>query len=151
MPVGFKSMGANGQVQDQLAATVLMHLTQLTLCHLYIYVGWQLAAVHCTAVHQSSYIHSCLWLPSDAVGAKAHVCYSGMPHCYQVYRHIVLAVHDPGSGCFGGLGISRRDNLMYKPLAFCSLAELIHDYIHAYRYGHRCWIVLNVCMHQLAC
>ena len=53
----------------------------------------------------------------------------------QVYRHIVLAVHDPQSGLFGGLGISRRDSLMFKTLTFRSLAELIQDYIKAYRYS----------------
>ncbi|WIA10257.1 hypothetical protein OEZ85_010457 [Tetradesmus obliquus] len=55
----------------------------------------------------------------------------------QVYRHIVLAVHDPSSGLFGALGISRRANLMYKPLAFDSLAALLADYQEAYRgWGH---------------
>jgi hypothetical protein len=51
----------------------------------------------------------------------------------QVYRHIVLAVHDPSSGLFGALGISRRANLMYKPLTFSSLAALLADYQEAYR------------------
>jgi hypothetical protein len=51
----------------------------------------------------------------------------------QVYCHIVLAVHDPSSGLFGALGISRRANLMYKPLAFSSLAALLADYQEAYR------------------
>ncbi len=32
------------------------------------------------------------------------------------YRHIVLAVHF--NGCYGALGLSRRKNLMYKPLTF---------------------------------
>jgi hypothetical protein len=53
----------------------------------------------------------------------------------QVYRHIVLAVHDPSTGLFGALGISRRGDLMYKPLAFASLAVLLADYQQAYRHA----------------
>ncbi len=51
----------------------------------------------------------------------------------QVYRHIVLAVCDPSSQLFGALGLSRRSNLMFKALTHHSLAELIQDYLDAYR------------------
>ncbi|KAF6258294.1 Vasohibin-domain-containing protein [Scenedesmus sp. NREL 46B-D3] len=62
----------------------------------------------------------------------------------QVYRHIVLAVHAPCCGLYGALGISRRSNLMYKPLAFSSLAELLVDYQEAYRsWGHSVVKVLH--------
>jgi hypothetical protein len=53
----------------------------------------------------------------------------------QVYRHIVLAVHHLPSGRFGALGISRREELMYKPLRFGSLAELVSDY----KAGYEAW------------
>ena len=32
------------------------------------------------------------------------------------YRHIVLGVHY--SGCYGALGLSRREDLMFKPLQY---------------------------------
>lgn len=44
-------------------------------------------------------------------------------------RHIVLAVHHPASGQWGALGISRRRDLMDKPLgSHGSLADLMQDY-----------------------
>ncbi|RYH23196.1 hypothetical protein EON65_18175 [archaeon] len=46
------------------------------------------------------------------------------------HRHIVLAVHYKKK--WGAMGISRRDNLMYKPLVFDSLSELIEDYRQSY-------------------
>lgn len=54
------------------------------------------------------------------------------------FRHIVLGVHCAGR--FGALGISRRDDLMYKPLAFRTLGELVAEYEEAYR---RCWHTLK--------
>jgi hypothetical protein len=52
-----------------------------------------------------------------------------------MYRHIVLAVHHLPSGRFGALGLSRRDALMYKPLRFSSLAELVADF----KAGYEAW------------
>ena len=53
-----------------------------------------------------------------------------------VYRHIVLVVHDTKADLFGALGLSRRDNLMYKPLHYATLSDVVADYIHAY---HSWW------------
>ncbi|XP_005986599.1 tubulinyl-Tyr carboxypeptidase 1 [Latimeria chalumnae] len=51
------------------------------------------------------------------------------------FRHIVLGVHC-GSR-FGALGMSRREDLMYKPLVFRTLNELILEFESAYRrYWH---------------
>ncbi len=59
-----------------------------------------------------------------------------LPHAaLQVYRHIVLAVHHLPSGRYGALGLSRRSELMYKPLRFSSLAELVGDF----RAGYEHW------------
>jgi hypothetical protein len=63
----------------------------------------------------------------------------------QVYRHIVLAVHDPSSGLYGALGISRRGNLMYKPLVFSSLAALLADYQEAYRHAAAGTLIMQLC------
>lgn len=46
------------------------------------------------------------------------------------YRHIVLGVCS--SGKYGALGLSRRDDLMYKPLKFKSIADLIADFTASY-------------------
>eukprot|EP00879_Flechtneria_rotunda_P026363 GHRR01028106.1.p1 GENE.GHRR01028106.1~~GHRR01028106.1.p1 ORF type:complete len:401 (+),score=143.18 GHRR01028106.1:680-1882(+) len=55
----------------------------------------------------------------------------------QVYRHIVLVVCDTAAARFGALGLSRRSNLMDKPLTFTSLSSMIQDYQAAYRdWGH---------------
>jgi hypothetical protein len=55
----------------------------------------------------------------------------------QVYRHIVLAVHDGSSGQWGALGLSRRKELMDKPLSHDSLASLVQDYHMNYsHWGH---------------
>jgi hypothetical protein len=43
------------------------------------------------------------------------------------YRHIVLAVYHHETKKWGSMGISRRDTLMYKPLVFDSLFELVTD------------------------
>ncbi|XP_028836865.1 tubulinyl-Tyr carboxypeptidase 1 [Denticeps clupeoides] len=51
------------------------------------------------------------------------------------FSHIVLAVHCGGR--FGALGISRRRDLMFKPLEFRTLADLLQEYQGAYRaYWH---------------
>nr|XP_033807561.1 tubulinyl-Tyr carboxypeptidase 1 [Geotrypetes seraphini] len=54
------------------------------------------------------------------------------------FRHIVLGVHCGGR--FGALGISRREDLMYKPAAFRTLSELIFEFETAYQ---RCWHALK--------
>ncbi|KAJ8396846.1 hypothetical protein AAFF_G00011690 [Aldrovandia affinis] len=51
------------------------------------------------------------------------------------FRHIVLGVHSGGR--FGALGISRREDLMFKPLEFRTLADLVQEFESAYRgYWH---------------
>lgn len=51
------------------------------------------------------------------------------------FHHIVLGVHSGGR--FGALGISRREELMFKPLAFRTLMDLVQEYEGAYRgYWH---------------
>lgn len=47
-----------------------------------------------------------------------------------VHRHIVNVVYFDGK--WGALGISRRDCLMYKPLQFSSLADLIDEFRVSY-------------------
>ncbi|KAM4690132.1 tubulinyl-Tyr carboxypeptidase 1 [Rhinophrynus dorsalis] len=54
------------------------------------------------------------------------------------FRHIVLGLH--WGGHFGALGISRREDLMYKPLKYRTLSELIADFQEAYT---RCWHTLR--------
>lgn len=54
------------------------------------------------------------------------------------FRHIVLGVNFGGR--YGALGMSRREDLMYKPPAFRTLSELVLDYEAAYS---RCWHVLK--------
>lgn len=54
------------------------------------------------------------------------------------FRHIVLGVNLGGR--YGALGMSRREDLMYKPPAFRTLSELVLDYEAAYG---RCWHVLK--------
>ncbi|XP_071795633.1 tubulinyl-Tyr carboxypeptidase 2-like [Asterias amurensis] len=52
-----------------------------------------------------------------------------------IHRHVVLAVYY--SGRYGALGMSRRDDLMYKPLEFKSLSELVFDFEDVYKkYWH---------------
>ncbi|KAF6772359.1 hypothetical protein AHF37_08391 [Paragonimus kellicotti] len=51
----------------------------------------------------------------------------------QTFRHVVLGVY--ANGKYGALGLSRRPDLMYKPLEFPTLATLIHSYAVAYA-GH---------------
>lgn len=51
------------------------------------------------------------------------------------FHHIVLGVHSGGR--FGALGMSRREDLMFKPLEFRTLMDLVQDYDGAYRgYWH---------------
>ncbi|XP_004624789.2 vasohibin-1 isoform X1 [Octodon degus] len=54
------------------------------------------------------------------------------------FHHIVLGVNFGGR--YGALGMSRREDLMYKPPAFRTLSELVLDYEAAYG---RCWHVLK--------
>lgn len=51
------------------------------------------------------------------------------------FHHIVLGVHSGGR--FGALGISRREDLMFKPLEFRTLVDLVQEFEGAYRgYWH---------------
>ncbi|XP_067223495.1 tubulinyl-Tyr carboxypeptidase 1 isoform X3 [Chanodichthys erythropterus] len=51
------------------------------------------------------------------------------------FRHIVLGVHSGGR--FGALGISRREDLMYKPLEYKTLSDLLQEFQAAYQgYWH---------------
>ncbi|KAM3594122.1 uncharacterized protein V6R79_002696 [Siganus canaliculatus] len=51
------------------------------------------------------------------------------------FHHIVLGVHSGGR--FGALGISRREDLMFKPLELRSLMDLVQEFEGAYRsYWH---------------
>lgn len=51
------------------------------------------------------------------------------------FHHIVLGVHSGGR--FGALGISRREDLMFKPLELRTLTDLVQDFEGAYRgYWH---------------
>ena len=49
------------------------------------------------------------------------------------YRHIVLAVRHPETGRWGALGLSRRAELMDKPLIYSSLADLLAAYVASYK------------------
>jgi len=52
-----------------------------------------------------------------------------------VFRHVVLAVYHNGK--YGALGMSRRKDLMYKPLKFESLSFLVRNFVSCYNnYGH---------------
>uniref|UniRef100_A0A672G530 Vasohibin 1 n=1 Tax=Salarias fasciatus TaxID=181472 RepID=A0A672G530_SALFA len=51
------------------------------------------------------------------------------------FYHIVLGVHSGGR--FGALGMSRREELMFKPLEFKTLTDLVQEFQGAYRgYWH---------------
>ena len=50
----------------------------------------------------------------------------------RVYRHIVLAVRHVPSGRFGALGLSRREELMFKDLSYASMSALLDDFLAAY-------------------
>ncbi|XP_072032741.1 tubulinyl-Tyr carboxypeptidase 2-like isoform X2 [Amphiura filiformis] len=52
-----------------------------------------------------------------------------------IHRHVVLGVYFAGR--YGALGLSRRDDLMYKPLQYKSLADMAFDFEDAYKkYWH---------------
>ena len=44
------------------------------------------------------------------------------------YRHIVLVIYDTVSKLWGCLGLSRKQNLMFKPLQYKSLSQLMTDF-----------------------
>ena len=48
-------------------------------------------------------------------------------------RHIILAVRHPDTGKWGALGLSRRAELMDKPLTYPTLADLLADYVASYK------------------
>eukprot|EP00891_Asterochloris_glomerata_P006202 jgi/Astpho2/6202/Aster-x1355 len=54
----------------------------------------------------------------------------------RVYRHLVLAVMHKPSGKWGALGLSRRAQLMDKPMEHSTFTSLLQDYRQAY---HRWW------------
>ncbi|XP_073465651.1 tubulinyl-Tyr carboxypeptidase 1 [Aquarana catesbeiana] len=54
------------------------------------------------------------------------------------FRHIVLGLYC--NGYFGAVGISRREDLMYKPLHYRTLSDLLMDFQEAYT---RCWHTLR--------
>ena len=47
-----------------------------------------------------------------------------------VYRHVVLGVYHGGR--YGAIGMSRREDLMYKPLTYKSLSDLVFDFEKCY-------------------
>lgn len=48
-----------------------------------------------------------------------------------------MAVRHPDTGLWGALGLSRRAELMDKPLKFASLADLVADFVTSYgRWWH---------------
>nr|CDS21726.1 vasohibin 1 [Echinococcus granulosus] len=52
------------------------------------------------------------------------------------YSHVVLGVCCRGR--FGAVGLSRRSDLMFKPLKYNKLSELINDFLSAYSdHGHK--------------
>ncbi|XP_076443001.1 tubulinyl-Tyr carboxypeptidase 1-like [Babylonia areolata] len=56
-------------------------------------------------------------------------------HNGNVYRHVVLGVYHGGR--YGAIGMSRRDDLMYKPLTYKSLSDLVFDFEKCYiKYWH---------------
>ena len=48
------------------------------------------------------------------------------------HRHMVLVLKSKVNGLWGAIGISRRQDLMYKPLIFTSLYDLIIEYKRSY-------------------
>ncbi|XP_005089651.1 tubulinyl-Tyr carboxypeptidase 1 [Aplysia californica] len=52
-----------------------------------------------------------------------------------IHRHVVLGISH--GGYYGAIGMSRREDLMYKPMEFKSLAELVFDFERCYmKYWH---------------
>ncbi|KAL5463236.1 hypothetical protein EMCRGX_G032116 [Ephydatia muelleri] len=58
------------------------------------------------------------------------------------FRHVVLAVHSGSS--YGALGLSRRQELMYKPLEYKSLYDLVREFIECYKKCNH--TVVKVCL-----
>lgn len=55
-----------------------------------------------------------------------------------VYRHIVLVIYDTDSKAWGCLGLSRKANLMFKPLQYKTLSEIMTDFKHSFAvWNHR--------------
>jgi hypothetical protein len=50
-----------------------------------------------------------------------------------IHRHVVLGIYDHNTQLFGSLGISRRDELGFKPLKYEFLTDLLNDYINSYK------------------
>jgi len=51
------------------------------------------------------------------------------------HRHVVLGISH--GGYYGAIGMSRREDLMYKPMQYKSLAELVFDFERCYmKYWH---------------
>lgn len=48
------------------------------------------------------------------------------------FEHIILAVKNNKNGKWGAIGLSRKNTLMYKPLKFETLGNLLTDYKNAY-------------------
>jgi len=48
------------------------------------------------------------------------------------HKHLVLVLKSNTTGKWGAIGISRRADLMYKPLAYDSLYDLLLDYKRSY-------------------
>lgn len=63
-------------------------------------------------------------------------------HSHTYPSHVVLVVHSGGS--YGALGLSRRQELMYKPLEYKSLYDLVREFIECYnKLNHT---VVKVCL-----
>ncbi|CAH8831996.1 unnamed protein product [Trichobilharzia szidati] len=60
-----------------------------------------------------------------------------------IFRHVVLGICSVNS-VFGALGLSRRKDLMYKPLKYPSLSSLINDFVNAYRGHHHKLIKVKI-------
>ena len=59
---------------------------------------------------------------------SCHCCSFRAVQC----RHIVLLVHDTSEDRWGAVGISRRSNLMYKPLEYPSMSSVLADFRRSY-------------------
>jgi hypothetical protein len=59
-----------------------------------------------------------------------------------IYRHIVLVVKSGGK--YGALGLSRRSDLMSKPLVYGSLLELIQEFKAAYQNNQHRLVKLKI-------
>ncbi|VDM22902.1 unnamed protein product [Hydatigera taeniaeformis] len=63
-------------------------------------------------------------------------------HGENKYSHVVLGVCCRGR--FGAVGLSRQTDLMFKPLRYSKLSELINDFLFAYSgHGHKV-VKLNI-------